>query len=336
MTEKSALRRRAVILFALIALQAAWLSVFSNEPSPKAPPPEKISKPHLPNAFRIHEKLISGGLPEGDAAFAELRELGVQTIISVDGAKPDVERAKKFGMRYVHLPHGYDGISDPRAKELAKAVRDLDGPIYLHCHHGKHRSPAAAAVACVALGWLDQNAALAVLKATGTSENYRGLFNSVRSAQRLDTKLLDSLPADFPESAKLPPLAEAMVAIEHTHDQLKLIAAADWRSPKSHPDLDPAHEALLLLEHFKELGRSEAVKTQPAVFRLLVQESETLCQELETRLRDWTAAKQPAPLPKAIPATFAKITAGCANCHRQFRDVPISEKDKTKLVPQSP
>jgi protein tyrosine/serine phosphatase len=65
-----------------------------------------------------------------------------------------------------------------RAAELAKAVRDLPGPIYIHCHHGKHRSPAAAAVACVAAGLLAPERAPAVLKEAGTSPNYRGLFAS--------------------------------------------------------------------------------------------------------------------------------------------------------------
>ena len=82
----------------------------------------KVDAPHLPNAYRIHEKLISGGLPEGDEAFAELKELGIKTVISVDGAKPDLAMAKKYGMRYVHLPHGYDGVPDERGAELAKAV----------------------------------------------------------------------------------------------------------------------------------------------------------------------------------------------------------------------
>ena len=36
--------------------------------------------------------------------------------------------AKKYGMRYVHLPHGYDGIPEERIAELAKAVRDLPQP----------------------------------------------------------------------------------------------------------------------------------------------------------------------------------------------------------------
>ena len=135
------------------------------QPAPVAAPPvaapttpaakiEKLTARHLPNPVRVHEKVISGGLPEGDAAFAELKELGIKTVISVDGAKPDVPLAEKYGLQYVHLPHSYDGVPEQRAKELAKAVRDLPGPIYIHCHHGKHRSPAASAVACVGAGMI--------------------------------------------------------------------------------------------------------------------------------------------------------------------------------------
>jgi hypothetical protein len=91
---------------------------------------EKIEAKHLSNPVRVHEKVISGGLPEGDEAFAELKDLGIKTVISVDGAKPDVATSKKYGMRYVHLPHGYDGVPEQRGKELAKPVRDLPGPIY--------------------------------------------------------------------------------------------------------------------------------------------------------------------------------------------------------------
>ena len=203
---------------------------------------EKLNVAHLPNAIQIHPKVISGGQPDGEEAFRELKDLGVKTIISVDGAKPDLELAKKYGMKYVHLPHSYDGIPDERAKQLAKAVRDLGGPIYIHCHHGKHRSPAAAAVACVAAGLIDHSMSLTVLKTAGTSENYQGLYQSAKSARKLDDAILDAVESDFPEIANLPPLAEAMVNLEHTQDRLKGIAAAGWNAPPNHPDIDPAHE----------------------------------------------------------------------------------------------
>jgi len=301
----------------------------SAQPSKKSP--QRISSSHLPNAYRLHAKVISGGLPDGDAAFEELRDLGVRTIITVDGAKPDVATAGKYGLRYVHLPHGYDGISATRAKELAKAVRDLPGPVYIHCHHGKHRSPAAATVACVSLGLIEPADSLVVLKTAGTSENYRGLYRAVTTAQRVDDKLLDALAVEFRETAELPPMAEAMVAIEHTHDQLKSLSQTDWLPPRGHPDLDAAHESLLLKEHFVELARTADVQAKPARFRELLKSSEMAASELEIALRmpadrkdgksiDGVAAQSA----RAARATreFDRITRDCAACHREFRDVP--------------
>src|SRR4051812_33660083 len=64
----------------------------------------------IENAFRLSPRLYSGSQPEGARSFAALRDLGIRTIVTVDGSMPDVETARKFGLRYVHLPVGYDGI----------------------------------------------------------------------------------------------------------------------------------------------------------------------------------------------------------------------------------
>jgi hypothetical protein len=284
----------------------------------------KVNAPHLPNAYRLHEKVISGGLPEGDEAFAELKELGIKTVISVDGAKPDLAMAKKYGMRYVHLPHSYDGIPEKRGYELGKAVRDLPGPIYIQCHHGKHRSPAASTVACVTAGMIKPEDALGVLKTAGTSENYRGLYQSATSAKRLDEKVLDALEADFPETAKLPAMAEAMVAIEHVHDRLKAFSAGSWQPLAKYPDVDPAHEALLLREHFTELLRTPEVAREPERYREMMRESEKAGVQLEEALRATPADKRGAS--QAIKDSFATINKNCAACHKEYRDVPLGEK----------
>jgi protein-tyrosine phosphatase len=302
--------------------QPAAQPVAEQPPQPSAAKftPEKVAAHLLPNPWQIHPKVISGGLPEGDAAFAQLAALGVKTIISVDGARPDVELARKHGLRYVHLPHGYDGVSGKRAQELAKAVRDLPGVVYIHCHHGKHRSPTAAAMACVGAGLLEASSAEAVLKAAGTSANYRGLYESARQARRFEAGLLDALAVEFPETAKLPPLAEAMVAVEHTHDHLKQMAAAGWQALAEHPDLVPAHEALLLREHFTELLRTREVQSQPAQFQDLVRDSVADAEALETALR--------ATDTKAASQALDRVTAHCAACHKTFRDVPLSQKSQ--------
>ena len=284
--------------------------------------PLRIQAAHLPNAIRIHEQVISGGQPEGAAAFEELRSLGVKTLISVDGARPNIELAAKYGMRYVHLPHGYNGISAARAAELAKAIRDFEGPIYLHCHHGKHRSPTAAAVACVANGMLEPAAATTFLKFAGTGENYKGLYQSAANARRLDNQLLDALEVDFPEIAELPPLAEAMVELEYPYDHLKRMAAANWKSLDDHPDLDPAHEALILLEHFTELLRMEAVAEKPGEFRVLLEQSAADSRTLETLLREQKT--NPTMHEPEINESFKRLSANCAACHQLYRDVSIA------------
>jgi len=55
-------------------------------------------------------------------------------------------------MRYIHVPIAYSGLSREQEIRIASAISGAEGPLYLHCHHGKHRGPAAAATALVCLG----------------------------------------------------------------------------------------------------------------------------------------------------------------------------------------
>ena len=112
--------------------------------------------PGLHNVVAFHDNYFSGSAPDGDEGFATLAAAGVKTIISVDGAEPDVAVAKAHGIRYIHLPIGYNGFDEQRRLQLTRATRDAmdSGPVYIHCHHGKHRSAGAAGAVAVSLGWL--------------------------------------------------------------------------------------------------------------------------------------------------------------------------------------
>jgi protein tyrosine phosphatase (PTP) superfamily phosphohydrolase (DUF442 family) len=245
--------------------------------------PEKIEAAGVRNVIRVSEQLYSGSSPEGDTGFESLQKLGIKTVISVDGAKPDVERARKFGLRYVHLPIGYDGVPREQALKIAKAVRDLPGPAYIHCHHGKHRSPAATAVVQMCL---DEKcsvaAALATMKTAGTSPHYTGLHAAPGEFRRPSKLELDRLPADFPEVAAVTGMVQVMVEIEQRWDHLKLVRTAGWQAPAAHPDIDPPHEALQLAEQFRELGRRPDATNRPEDFRRWTTESELGAKMLET------------------------------------------------------
>ncbi|MCA9133730.1 MAG: cytochrome c [Planctomycetales bacterium] len=299
----------------------------SSSDVPQAPAkqlPQQMDTAHLPNAVRVTGQVISGGEPADEAAFEELRDLGVKTIVSVDGVRPKVALAQRYGLRYVHLPHGYDGIAGPQLAQLAKAVREL-GPVYLHCHHGKHRSPAAAAAACIVAGLIEPQQGAEVLQLAGTSPHYRGLVKTVRDARPLDMAALERLPAEFPQTAALSALVEAMVALEQPLAALHSLAAASWQSPAEHPDLNAAHQALLLREHYTEMLRMERVQSASPAFRRLMGQGEEAAVELAAALR----AAAGRPLANAdierLQGKMERVEENCRACHTRFRDVPQGE-----------
>jgi hypothetical protein len=128
------------------------------------------------------------------------------------------------------------------------------------------------------------------------------------------------LKCEFPATAKLPAMAEAMVEIEHIHDRLKAIEKAGWKAPADQPALAPDHEALLLREQFTELLRTKELLAKPARFQELTEDAERTAQALEDALKTTTSAEQSSRL-------FRAVSQNCTSCHQTFRDVPLLKKD---------
>jgi hypothetical protein len=299
-----------IAILVLLATCSAGLSI-----QQEAETARKLDTKHLSNAIQVQPEIISGALPEQEASFAELQALGVKTILSVDGMRPDVPMAKKFGMRYVHLPNGYDGIPPDRVLELAKAIRDLPKPIYVHCHHGKHRSPAAVAAACRTLGLITPEQALDTLKLAGTNPGFRGLFESVRQSQPTTDSILDSMKLDFHEISPVPPMAEMMVSIDLAMSELIVAKKKNW------PKWDKsATDALMLKEHMVELGRIEDSQARGKEFQLLLHESVLLSGSLENELRRAYDGKVTADSGTKSSSLLARVEDNCVRCHEQFRN----------------
>src|SRR5438105_3507728 len=56
----------------------------------------KVEAPGIHNVFQITAALFSGSSPEVEEGFRSLQKLGIKTVISVDGARPDVVTAHKY------------------------------------------------------------------------------------------------------------------------------------------------------------------------------------------------------------------------------------------------
>lgn len=269
--------------------------------------PIALGLPGIHNAFRATERIISGSQPEGNAAFAALAKLGVKTIISVDGARPDVAAAHKAGLRYIHLPIGYDGVPKQRVVELTKAA-DSPGQVFVHCHHGKHRGPAAVGIICEAtFGWSAEQA-VAWLRQAGTAPEYPGLYRAAQDFQPVTKEQLAKV-GPLPEVAKSTPLVDSMVALDERFDALKAAQKAGWK-------MRPAEAATLVWEQLRELVRSDDTVNRPEEYRTklatAVSATSSLCAAFNIN--------SPATDLPALDAAFQKVSQSCTACHTAFRN----------------
>jgi hypothetical protein len=269
---------------------------------------------HVHNLFRLSPSILSGSAPEGDGGFEELRALGVRTVVSVDGATPDVARAEAHGLRYVHVPTTYATVTPAQRLEIARAVRDLPGPVFIHCHHGKHRGPAAAASAAVALGLITPEQGLAFMHQAGTAASYPGLFACVRGAAPAAPAEIDSAPAEFPSVRRPAGLVACMVEIDDAYDHLGRIRAAGWAVPADHPDLVPASEAARVVEGLRLAREDARARASEDLSRRLAEAIER-ASAVEEGL---AAVRRPGVA--ELEARWSALGTSCAGCHAAHRD----------------
>ncbi len=260
----------------------------------------------IENLRQVVPGLLSGGQPEGATAFEELARRGVKVIISVDGATPDVEAARQSGLRYVHIPIGYDMIKPQQRADLVEAVQTAGGTVFLHCHHGQHRGPAAAAYCGMAIGKLSAEEALEVLKAAGTRADYTGLWDAVRKYAPPTV-----VAGPLVEAAKVEPLTGAMVRIEHHWTGIeKQIETGSITEAKEF-----ASEALLLAEEFRELPRtslSTDEKYTDEKFKVRLQTAIEATEDLHKAAEKHDFA--------AIRDAAKKVIQSCVDCHARYRN----------------
>ncbi|NUN52531.1 MAG: cytochrome c, partial [Planctomycetaceae bacterium] len=267
------------------------------------------------NLAEVAPGILRGAQPEGDASFALLAGLGVRTILSVDGAAPDVEGAARHGIRTVHIPTEYSGVTRDQQVRIAKVaqVAAEDGGLFVHCHHGKHRGPAASGVAWMARDGVPGEAAVADMKAAGTDPNYRGLYRDVLGFRPVTAEELARVTdADLPPVARVPDLVGSMVDLDRTFERMKAVKAAGWRTPAGMPDVQPSHEARILAERFRELLRLEDAKVKAEDFRGWAAGSEKAAWELEAALEAGDG--------KAAAAALETVSVSCKDCHSKYRN----------------
>lgn len=325
------MNRLTAIVVCVVALccYIAWHIDVANVVEPESPRTLATSR-HEPEGkqqanevlptglLRVTERIFVGGQPTS-VTFSTLAEQGVRTVLSVDGATPQLKLAAEHGIEYIHVPIGYDGLSDQEAAMLAKVARTVSTPLYVHCHHGRHRGPVAAAIVGMAAKELDHAQAVQVLEEAGTGDQYAGLWQAVRS---YEPPPADAQLPDLVSQANVDTLAACMVSIDLTFERLSLCRDANWQTPTEHPDIELSHELLMLNEAFRESVRFAEKsrdqiaqqETQSAETSLLhgLKQSESLSVELQhaSEQRDWNA----------LSDGLNRLKTSCQQCHEVHRN----------------
>lgn len=275
--------------------------------------------PGLHNVFQLSDTIISGSEPHGAEGLAAIRDLGVRTILSVDGKEPDAEAAAALGLRYVHIPIQYSGFSDGELAEITKTFRELEGPFYVHCFHGKHRGPAAAAVGRVVLDGASRETAIGEMKQyCGTSEKYEGLYREIAITPFPTASESTAYEFDFPAVHRPEGMVGVMVQMARAHDNLVELEKRQWALDPEHPDVDALNEAVKIRQAFESARDLTQVVSGPEDLRTWMAQSladsRTLVEAIEAARAGTAEAGSQAS------AAFKRIRAGCNECHAAYRD----------------
>lgn len=298
---------------------AAGSNAFDSAARFALPETEPLEFPTLHNVFHLSENIVSGSEPGDEAALARIASWGVKTILSTDGKAPDAETAAKYGMRYVHVPIQYKGMTEDEQLRIVKVFRELEGPFFVHCFHGKHRGPAAAALGRLALDGASREQALAEMRQwCGTSSKYSGLYWTVACAELPNEETTRNYEWSFPAAQPLDGIAGAMVSTARHFENVLYSDDMDYGIDPLHPDVDPLNEAVILHQIFVQMSAMDEVNQAPDDYRGWMADGERASLELVEALREHRADR-PGARERVVDALTA-AKQSCLACHTSYRN----------------
>lgn len=140
----------------LLALLALSLSSVAAAPTTRP-----TTRPVLPgeirgvrNFARVSPVLYRGAQPTAEG-FAELKKMGIRTVVNLRSTGSDKDELRGLGMRYVEIESLATSIDDDDLIKFLKVVTDpANQPVFVHCRRGADRTGCAvAAYRIVEQGW---------------------------------------------------------------------------------------------------------------------------------------------------------------------------------------
>jgi len=108
----------------------------------------------LPNLHKVSDALYRGAQPE-DEGFAELKALGIKTVVNLRTLHSDRDECREAGLEYVHITvQAWEGETEEVIDFLKVATDPARQPVFVHCQHGADRTGTMCAIYRIVVeGW---------------------------------------------------------------------------------------------------------------------------------------------------------------------------------------
>ena len=145
---------------------------------------------HVPRFVEVHSGLYRGGQPTIDG-FADLKNMGIRTVVNLRVDDAERDRVEALGMKYVHIPidmpvlkRPWRQIPDKLVDDFLRTVNDpANQPVFVHCRRGADRTGTMIALYRVKVHNWEVDKAYDEAREIGLRWLYRGFRNQILRAK---------------------------------------------------------------------------------------------------------------------------------------------------------
>ena len=160
--------------------------------------------PGLPNLNKVTDTLYRGAQPLPDppyGGYAELKKLGIKTLVNLRSDHSDQAEAEAAGLGYVSIPmHAWHAEDEDVVRFLQTVTDPKLMPVFVHCQHGSDRTGVCvAAYRVVVQDWSKDDA---VREMTEGNYGFHGIWTNLAAyIQKMDVEAMR-------QKISLPPAGE--------------------------------------------------------------------------------------------------------------------------------